>query len=172
MLPGAGRGRGLEAALPLQSDINSRSVGGGGEQYTHRKRGGSSQRGVRGWELSSWACLSVSLVWEGAGELPWLARDVWSRVPGQVLLPLPGVLPPVPPQDQTAWAHKPAGGSDHEQGPQDSPTDPCWSQLPVPVFPPGALEGWGGAAEPRSFIASLREQSLLAWAPDSPENTL
>lgn len=88
----------MEPAIPLQSDINSWSVGGGGEQYTQEERWEHSAW-VRGWELSSWACLSVSLVWEGAGELHWLARDVWSRGPGQVRLPLPGVLQPVPPQD-------------------------------------------------------------------------
>lgn len=38
VLPGAGRGRGSEAALSLQSDINSRPVGGGVEQYTQEER--------------------------------------------------------------------------------------------------------------------------------------
>lgn len=116
MLPGAGRGRGLEAALPLQSDINSRSVGGGGEQYTQEERWEQPARGAGVGAVF----LGLSVCQSGLGRCRGVALAGKGRVvegtwPGP---PSPAWRPPTCPPTrpdclgpQACWGLRPRAGA-------------------------------------------------------------
>lgn len=109
--------------------------------------------GGLGWELSSWACLSV---WLGkvAGGVARKGHVASARkVPGKAPLPLPGAAPFVPirlacQSSGSCLGLRPLVWEHHE-----GPTDLWRSRLPAWNFLQEAIKGQGGIPEPRIIFS-------------------